>query len=1327
MLEKQQRDIVAPILISIGISLVALVIIFGVISYTTVYNESINTLRQQNRAVVNRLEGWLEVKSAIIENNALLLRNPDITIDMVMRHITAQAEMVEDVSIVFAGFPDGRFIFSGEWEVAEDLYLPFRPWYRAAVQSPGQVVFTRPYMGAATLRLGFAAARTVGDYDDSLGVIALSIPFAAVIDHIEHDTITRDNFSIILDSYGSVLSHPNPAFAPIGDLIFQHLSQIEGGRYLRMFESVRNEGVYQGNGAVYIGTAIPSMNWYVITRIPTSYIVRSVFPTMFGLLVTLFFAAATLVGTGIILRKIKLTVKREREAMAKEREMDAKLHEAEALNKLMLDTSPLIIEMWDDEKKMVYCNQQALDVAEVATVEEYRDMFYSLATPYQPDGTPSRVRLDDMLDKALKEGYARFEWADKSVEEGYAPYDTTLIRITRNGKYVIMGYSLDVRDLKHALATATEADERTKLMLEATPLSCILVRQNTTEKGSVRFEAIDYNRAALELFGFSSKAEALARFNDLFQETSRDKASYMKLLSDTTTAFEKGFHQFEFTHKSMKGELIPCEVTLVRVDYKGEPVLACYQNDLRSIKEAIEKEHEALEWMQRFFDSSPVLVEIWDESLNLIDCNRFARIMFSIATKEEYIERYSEFLPEFQPCGTPSKDKIASLVRETLRKGFVRSEWLYILPDGEPLPVETRFVRLHRSDGNVVVAYSHDLRQVKAAMDKEQAAADESRAKTRFLARMSHEIRTPMNAVLGITEIQLQKGGHSFETEEAFLRIYSSSRLLLTLINDILDLSKVEAGKMEIVSSIYETASLVADTVQLNLMYIGSKRITFEQDIDHNMPARLIGDELRIKQILNNILSNALKYTAEGKVIMSVVTEKEPEGDDCVLVISISDSGYGMTKEQVDNLFSKEFTRYNLESSSGIEGSGLGMSITFSLIEMMGGDIKVKSEPGVGSTFTVRVPQKISGSQVIGKETVESLRNWDNTAKHLRRMSSMLFEPMPYGRVLVVDDVDSNLYVVKGLLFPYNLKVETVESGFQAIAKIENGEVYDIIFMDHMMPVMDGIEAARKIRDSGYNHPIVALTANVLAGTSKIFLQNGFDDFIAKPIDPLKLDACLKKFIRDKQPREVLDAVRLQYQRKSIEAKADSLSRRLIKSFLLDAKKSIAILEPLIKRQEMDSSDIKAYTIQVHGMKSALHNIGRRDLSKVASSLEHAGRGEDRAAIKGKTPRFLEDLKKLTEELSAKNKKDKPGISPASVDAGNAILREQWLSVYAACKTYDIKGLQALLAKLKQEPLSKQTASSLDKIEDHLLLSDFEDAARVAEQAANMIPIEEKK
>jgi len=391
-------------------------------------------------------------------------------------------------------------------------------------------------------------------------------------------------------------------------------------------------------------------------------------------------------------------------------------------------------------------------------------------------------------------------------------------------------------------------------------------------------------------------------------------------------------------------------------------------------------------------------------------------------------------------------------------------------------------------------------------------------AKSKFLANMSHEIRTPMNVILGVSESYLQNESLSLEERDGYNKIYNAGDMLLHIINDILDFSKIEAGKLELIPVKYDVMSLINDTAQMNVIRYQQKPIKFNLNIQDNMPANLIGDELRIKQILNNILSNAFKYTDQGEINLAFSVEYPDRENEITLIFSVKDTGQGMTPEQVDKLFD-EYTRFNLETNRATVGIGLGMTITKNLITMMNGTLTVNSQLGKGTEMIVHVPQKLSGQDTIGKKHIENFNGMLLEQKDYPSSKKINRELMPYGKVLVVDDLKSNLDVAKLLLKPYQLNIDTVESGLETINLVKSGIDYDIIFMDHMMPVMDGMEAVKELRAMGYKSPIIALTANAVVGQQDIFIASGFDGYISKPIDIRQLNDVLNKFIRDKKKK----------------------------------------------------------------------------------------------------------------------------------------------------------------------------------------------------------------
>ena len=610
------------------------------------------------------------------------------------------------------------------------------------------------------------------------------------------------------------------------------------------------------------------------------------------------------------------------------------------------------------------------------------------------------------------------------------------------------------------------------------------------------------------------------------------------------------------------------------------------------------------------------------------------------------------------------------------------------------------------------------------AMQLEIAAKEANNAneaKSSFLAKMSHEIRTPMNAILGIAEIQLRDETLSPDTEDAIRKIYESGDVLLNIINDILDLSKIEAGKLELVPVKYDIPSLINDTMQLNRLRYDSKPIDLSIKVDENTPHYLFGDELRIKQVLNNIISNAFKYTDEGTVDLYVYPEsKNNDSENVTIVFRVCDTGQGMTQEQLGKLFD-EYTRFNAKANRETAGTGLGMSITKHLIELMNGDISVKSDQDKGSEFTVRLPQKLAGSDVCGSETVEKLRKFNFRSTMLTKKTQFLREYMPYGSVLIVDDVESNIYVSRGMLLPYGLKIDSAASGFEAIKKIEDGNVYDIVFMDHMMPKMDGIETTKIIRDMGYNHTIVALTANAIIGRAEMFLQNGFDGFISKPVDSRELNLMLNELIRNKKPPEVVEAARKEIEMKKnnpvIAARNSFIDNELKKAAVHDIENVLAVLEDLLKeiKSKKIGADLELFATTVHGMKSALANIGEIQLSGAALRLEYAAKNYETEILLIETPDFLNTLKALMGKLKASETTGDDTLIISPDDRG--FLKNKLYEIKTACGILNIKDAKNAIASLRHKKWPRNIINAIDEISMYLIRGEHAKAGSAVDNA----------
>lgn len=387
------------------------------------------------------------------------------------------------------------------------------------------------------------------------------------------------------------------------------------------------------------------------------------------------------------------------------------------------------------------------------------------------------------------------------------------------------------------------------------------------------------------------------------------------------------------------------------------------------------------------------------------------------------------------------------------------------------------------------------IEQLNIARDTAEKANE---AKTDFLSNMSHEIRTPLNAIVGFSNLLLEDETVPDSAKDEVRDIVMASDNLLEIVNGILDISKIEANKLEIVNTEYVFSKMCDELVALSIGRLGDKPIEFKTSFDPSIPKVLYGDVSRIKQICVNILTNAIKYTKEGWIefkISGVI-----KNNVCRLIISVEDTGIGIKKENIDKLFNK-FERLDLEENVTIEGTGLGLAITKKLVELMNGKIVVQSVFGKGSKFTISIDQRVVNNPTIKLEETEELG--EKVITHNKK-------------VLLVDDNKINLKVAERLLDSYGIDTESVESGFAALEKIQNGEKYDMILLDDMMPKMSGVETLKKLKEiPGFNVTTIALTANALTGMKEKYLSDGFDDYLAKPINKNELNRIINKYLND--------------------------------------------------------------------------------------------------------------------------------------------------------------------------------------------------------------------
>lgn len=401
------------------------------------------------------------------------------------------------------------------------------------------------------------------------------------------------------------------------------------------------------------------------------------------------------------------------------------------------------------------------------------------------------------------------------------------------------------------------------------------------------------------------------------------------------------------------------------------------------------------------------------------------------------------------------------------------------------------------------------IKQMNQQEKRRRKAIEANQAKSQFLANMSHEIRTPMNSVMGMSEIILQEDNLSDTVRKEIMNIQSAGNTLLSIINDILDFSKIESGKMEIVPNVYQLSELIYDITNMIYFRMKDKLIEFILDIDETIPDTLYGDEVRVRQILINLLGNAVKFTNAGSITLRISWKKED--DTAWLTMDVEDTGIGIKSEDLELLF-ESFQRVNLQINHKVEGTGLGLPICKQLCSMMGGDVYVSSQYGKGSIFTAVIPQKIMNEDITYGQAAGRRKANRQECRMDERFRA------PKAKVLVVDDNELNLEVAAGLMTPYQIQADRAYSGQEALKKIKV-QNYQLIFLDHMMPGMDGIETLKAIKKEikGFSVPVVALTANAIRGVEEMYLSKGFSDYLSKPIQPEKLLDILRKYINNEE------------------------------------------------------------------------------------------------------------------------------------------------------------------------------------------------------------------
>jgi signal transduction histidine kinase/PAS domain-containing protein/AmiR/NasT family two-component response regulator len=634
--------------------------------------------------------------------------------------------------------------------------------------------------------------------------------------------------------------------------------------------------------------------------------------------------------------------------------------------------------------------------------------------------------------------------------------------------------------------------EARRIMLDLAPMACSLRDKD--------FTIVDCNEAAVRLLGASGKAEIIGkRSEDLLGSQPGKESAAQQIDKARAIAEEKGQHVFDTSYEDFNGEIVPLKQTIVMVEGWERASYAVYSTDLREVLESRKQAEQAHSKFCAIMDSMPISC-FFAEDIKLTYCNDECERFFG-KPKEEIMRNFWSVMPETQPDGSNSVKKALKAMNTAIEKGEASMDWMFKGSREEQLPASVYIKRAPWGEGYPICGFAIDLRKIRKVDEEKRqaeiqasAAKAANEAKNHFLALMSHEIRTPMNAILGMSD--LIKADNLDETQKSYLEdIKEMSASLLQIMNDILDFSKVESG-MFIITPISFSLQKMMDGISASSSHAATQKgLRFSASISQDVPDCFFGDEVRIRQITANIVSNAIKYTKEGSVGLRIERFRK-KGKDW-LCIKVTDTGIGIKSEDFGIIFDM-FRQVEDKVNPGLAGTGLGLALSRKLAGLMGGDISVESVHGVGSVFSVTLPL-VEGTEEDNSEDGLGFAVSAGDAK-----------------VLVVDDNTINRKVALAFLKKHKIDADSATSGKEAVDMVSRNS-YDLVFMDHMMPEMDGLEAARKIRalDGGRlkSLPIVALTANAINGASEEFKEAGMNDCLFKPLIEAQLNDALNKWL----------------------------------------------------------------------------------------------------------------------------------------------------------------------------------------------------------------------
>ena len=857
--------------------------------------------------------------------------------------------------------------------------------------------------------------------------------------------------------------------------------------------------------------------------------------------------------------------------------------ELEDFSDALLNNAPGTMSVWNQNAEVLAVGDQAMEMFDLECKEQYIEyLFTKLSPELQPCGTPSVQKAKMYIDQAFKEGRVTFDWAHKTLSGEALPAECTLVRVIRKHDTIVLGFATDLRPVIEAREKELEklTYQKLQIILDAAPFGCFIADQN--------MDILGCNSMVLNMYGLQDLQEYREHFLNLSPEFQPcGTPTVEKRQQIIQKALAEGYVKYEWLNQTVDGSPIPIEARLVHVVIDKKPVHICYIRDMRSHYQKIQEEQEENEHYDLMINTIPLLVNYWGQDHSLKGNNQYAR---------DYYMPYYEGITALEEAYGVVRDKVLEGTDwfERLDEIFKNGAASFVYEDRTDNVWEVEGIRTVYKGEPVAVTYGKNitkLKELETEQRRREVAEESNKAKTMFIANISHEIRTPMNSILGYSELALEEQLTS-NAREYLNMIVTSSKLLLGIVNDVLDISKIEAGMLEFEAIPFTAEEIIEQCEDLLLQKANEKGLTLNcnvmrRSLSTSLKGKcFLGDTIKIIQVIINIMSNAIKFTKRGGVITASIEVKEVDGDSCTLGFECVDTGIGMTKEQMSRVF-EPFMQADSSTKREYGGTGLGLAIAKRLVEAMGSELHVQSALGVGSKFSFDL-----------KLPLVDVKNHSKTG--VADQTSIINKPtFQKGTVLVVDDNEINLSVACEHLKRVGLTPATARDGKEAVEHVKkrmdnNKPPYDLILMDLHMPEMDGIEASSKISEFNTGTPIIAMTAETIALTEEmLYKKYKMHGYLSKPFTSQKLWQCLMAHL--KLDNETGDA----YEEANIYVDDEDLLEELITLFIESNKDTVKKLAGYIDRE-----DIKSAHMLVHSLKSSAKVVGKSKLGDTAEEVE---------------------------------------------------------------------------------------------------------------------------